>query len=186
MLETPSAARQRQQTLSASARPPNTLPSRRRMRRRFRQAEKMCVCSTLACEIIGTRTRSNFPWSDDYPKLCDDCARAWDIIMKARRHASNDVESSRKFIKKHPMKDVEEFIDFTMKRRLDEDKPDPKAKSKAKSKANPEPKPKPDGPTPKSKADPIPQPGAARRSDIERQPVECFAESISQLETRNL
>jgi len=113
-------------------------------RRLFRQTEIMCVCSTPASEIIDTRTRSSFSWSDEYPKLCDDCARAWDIIIKARGHASRDVESSRKFIKKHPMRNVEEFIEFTMERRLDEDKPDPKAKSKAKSKANPEPKP--DGP----------------------------------------
>jgi len=55
----------------------------------------------------------NKPWSDEYPKLCDDCARAWDIIMKARGQASRDVESSRKFIKKHPMKNVEEYFDST-------------------------------------------------------------------------
>lgn len=67
--------------------------------------------------------------------------------MKARRHASNEVESSRKFIMKRPMKNVEGSIGFTMERRLDEDKPDPKVKSKVKSELKPESKP--DEPTPK-------------------------------------
>lgn len=76
--------------------------------------------------------------------------------MRARRHASNDVESSCASIKKHPMKDVEVFIEFIMERRLDKDKPDPKAKSELKSE-----------PTQKSK----PEPGAGRRSGRDRQPV---------------
>lgn len=102
--------------------------------------------------------------------------------MKARGHASREVESSRKFIKKHPMKNVEEFIEFTMERRLDEDKPDSKAKSEPKPKS----KLKPDESTPKSKPEPIPEPGAARRSGRDRQPVQRFGETISEHDTKNL
>ena len=64
---------------------------------------------------------------NEYPNLCDDCAHAWDIILKAREHTDRDVESSRKFVRKYLMKDIKEFIEPSMKRRLGDDKRDSEA-----------------------------------------------------------
>lgn len=64
---------------------------------------------------------------NEYPNLCDDCARAWDIIMEAHEHADRDVESSHQFVRKYLMKDIKEFIEPSMKRRLGDDKRDSEA-----------------------------------------------------------
>jgi hypothetical protein len=76
---------------------------------------KSIVCSTLACDVLGTmKAAKAFEWAEQYPKLCSDCNRAWHAGISRRYHARKGVASGLKFIEVHPMKSVEESIQFNM------------------------------------------------------------------------
>jgi hypothetical protein len=79
----------------------------------FEAAEIRCVCSTSACEVLGTmKTAKAFERAEQYPRLCGDCNRAWHAVIGQRYHAEKLVASGLEFVEAHPMKSVEEFIPF--------------------------------------------------------------------------
>jgi hypothetical protein len=81
----------------------------------FEATEIHCVCSTPTCEVLGTtKAAKAFKWAKQYPKLSSDCKRAWRAVVSLHYHAKKGVASGLKFVEAHPLKSVEEFIQFSI------------------------------------------------------------------------